>query len=251
MLTAAHVAGRPGRRVLVFLPDGKQLIGKTLGLNRSMDAGLIKLPRPEGAPDDFRWPHAEMGDSSALKPGQWVMTLGHPDGYVENRPAVVRLGRVLSIKRTYIKTDCKLVGGDSGGPLFDMHGKVVGIHSRIGSSLVNNMHAPIDAFRQGWDRMAKSETWGLLPGTRPFIGVLGVRDAPVAKIRRVYPSTPAAAAGVEPGDVIVEFDGKPVTTFDSLRKLVRGKDPDETITMKVRRAETTIELRLTIAATDD
>ncbi|MCL6480244.1 MAG: trypsin-like peptidase domain-containing protein, partial [Firmicutes bacterium] len=72
----------------------------------------------------------------------------------------VRLGRVQWRNENLIRTDCTLVGGDSGGPLFDMHGKVIGIHSRIGPSLATNLHVPVNTYRQTWDRLAQGEVWG-------------------------------------------------------------------------------------------
>ena len=106
VLTAAHVAGQPGRLVLAFLSDGRAVRGRTLGVNRSMDAGLLKLDPPDGSDATFRWPHAQMGRADQVKPGQWVMALGHPGGYDADRPAVVRIGRVLAVRKNHLKTDC-------------------------------------------------------------------------------------------------------------------------------------------------
>ena len=251
VLTAAHVAGQPGRSVLAFLADGRSVRGRTLGLNRSMDAGLVKLDPPNDASADFKWPHAKMGGSQEVRPGQWVMALGHPGGYDADRPAVVRIGRVLSVRDNHLKTDCKLVGGDSGGPLFDMHGNVVGIHSRIGNSLVNNMHAPVGAYQSAWDRLLAGEAWGRLPGTRPFIGVVGDPNSPRALIVRVVPGGAADQAGVQVDDVIVEFEGANVDDFSSLRRLVAAKDPDDRVVLKVERDGQTIELAIVIGTGEE
>src|SRR4030095_1140333 len=102
---------------------------------------------------------AEMGASDAVKYRQWCLATGHPGGYQEDRQAVLRLGRVSDNESGAIVTDCTLVGGDSGGPLFDLDGRVIGINSRIGQNLAANMHVPVNTYRSSWERMAKGEAW--------------------------------------------------------------------------------------------
>ncbi|WP_460183529.1 S1C family serine protease [Thermopirellula anaerolimosa] len=153
VLTAGHVVTQPNQRAEFIFADGKRASGTTLGRNEDLDAGLLKL---EG---DGPWTAAPMGDSDALSPGDWVLALGHPLGYTTGRPPVLRLGRVLRSDRTLIRTDCPLVAGDSGGPLFDLEGRVVGIHSRISTATTTNFHVPVQVFRDGWDRLAKGEVW--------------------------------------------------------------------------------------------
>ncbi len=154
VLTAGHVSGEPNRNVQVILPGGRVLHAKTFGRNGGLDSGMIKITDPG------EWPHVEMGKSSELKRGQWVIAIGHPGGFRENRTPVVRVGRVLVVTPSVIVTDCTLVGGDSGGPLFDMNGRLVGIHSRIGNQIAQNMHVPIDPYRRDWERLAKAEKFG-------------------------------------------------------------------------------------------
>jgi serine protease Do len=161
ILTAAHVSGKAGQKVRVIFPDGRIVQGATLGADVGTDAGLIQITE-EGV--EFR--HIAKGQSADLKKGQWIITIGHPGGYQKGRPPVVRVGRILDVKERAIRTDCPLVGGDSGGPLFDMHGQVVGIHSRIGAAITYNIHVPIDAYTATWDRLSAGEVWG-----SPFLGV--------------------------------------------------------------------------------
>lgn len=239
-LTAAHVAGHPNRPATIILPDGRKAQAKTLGLHRTMDAGLMKIT------DDGPWPHAEMGDSAGIEDGVWCAVTGHPGGFEKNRNPVFRVGRVLVTDKFAITTDCTLVGGDSGGPLFDMSGKVIGINSRIGHSLSSNMHVPVAAYRETWDRLVGGEAWGHLPGTGPYIGVEGDMDSQAAKIARVLPDTPARKAGIRPGDVIIEFAGKPVDDFASLQLLVNDSQPGDEVDLKVRRGEETVELKLVV-----
>ena len=155
VLTAGHVSGEPNKRATIILPDGTILDAKTLGRNGGIDSGMIKITK-EG-----KYPFLDMGKSSDLKPGQWVIAIGHPGGFRANRTPVVRVGRVLFANHLVIRTDCTLVGGDSGGPLFDMQGRVIGIHSRIGGqTITENMHVPVDMFRREWTKLAKGESFG-------------------------------------------------------------------------------------------
>jgi len=153
VLTAGHVADEPGQNALFIFSDGKKAKGTTLGIHRHADAGLAKIDG-EGP-----WPHLEMGDSGELPLGAWCVAAGHPLGYREGRPPVIRLGRVLESRADAIRTDCPLVAGDSGGPLVDLEGKVIGVNSRIGGSVKVNVHVPATVFRDHWERLAKGEDW--------------------------------------------------------------------------------------------
>jgi len=229
VLTAGHVCIEPDRNVTFTLSDGRRVQGKSLGMNTKLDSGLMKITT-EG-----EYPAIEWGDSSKLKPGQWVVALGHPGGLERGRSPVLRLGRVLSTDDSVISTDCTLVGGDSGGPLCDLDGNVIGINSRIGGPLTVNLHVPTNQYRQSWDRLAAGELWGDDGRGRPYIGVKGDTDSLEAKIAQVYDGTPAEDAGVKPGDVIIRFDGEKVTDFASLAALVPRRHPGQEVNMVVRR----------------
>lgn len=242
VLTAAHVIGKPGRNVVVVLPDGKTTQGKSLGLNRAIDSGLIKI---DGDRQD--WPYVEMSDSKELKLGQWCAATGHPGGYQRGRLPVLRVGRVLANRPTVLVTDCTLVGGDSGGPLWDMEGKVIGIHSRIGGAITSNMHVPVNTYRETWERLADGEEFGgSRNGQSPYIGVIGEPDATNAKIGEVAEGSPAEEAGIQPGDVIVAFNGKAVQDFRALAVLVRETAPGDQVKVKVDRDGKLLEFDLTI-----
>lgn len=237
VLTAGHVASKPNIDVRVVLADGKTVRGKTLGVNHAIDSGLIKISDPP--PGGGKWPFVEMGISGALHKAQWCIALGHPGGFKLGRTAPLRLGRILDTRGTFIRTDCTLVGGDSGGPLFDMDGKVIGIHSRIGSTVNDNMHVPVDTFRDTWERLAKAEEWGepmFASRARPYLGVEeGDNTTPNCRIGDVYPDSPAQRAGMKPGDVITSFDGKKIESFDDLtRQLVPHKPGDEVVVQIMR-----------------
>lgn len=245
VLTAAHVANRPNREVTFLLADGRKLKGKTLGLNRSLDSGLMKI---DGV-DDL--PFAEMGKTDGLKLGHWCLATGHPGGYQEDRQPVLRLGRVqwISNDKTIV-TDCTLVGGDSGGPLFDMYGRVIGINSRIASDIKANMHVPVSTFSETWDRLTKAEAWGHYPGENPYLGVKGAPDATNAQLTEVKPGSPAEKAKLEVGDIVLKFGKKDITDFKSLIDAVQETQPRENVKVLVQRGEETKELTVQIGRLD-
>jgi len=240
VLTAAHVAGKPDRQATFILQDGRRAKGKTLGIYRTLDAGLMKIT------EEGPWPFVEKAESDGIDVGGWCAATGHPGGFQQDRKPVVRIGRILEKDNFAIRTDCTLVGGDSGGPLFNMSGEVIGINSRIGRPLVANMHVPIAAYHESWDRLVKGEAWGHFPGTGPFIGVQGDADSDLAKVARVLPKGPAQKAGVKPGDVIVRYGEKQITDFASLQMCVNDSQPGDKVTLEVRRAEKIVKLELVV-----
>ncbi len=240
VLTAAHVAGQPNRRATIILSDGRRVRGTTLGCHLTLDAGLMKITDPGP------WPYAEMAEEDVARRGQWCLVTGHPGGYQQGRPPVVRIGRVLSTDRFAVTTDCTLVGGDSGGPLFDMEGRVIGINSRIGRDLTANLHVPVVAYRENWDRLANGDQWGHFPGTGPVIGVRGSQDSEQARIVQVYPGTPAEKAGIRAGDVIVKFNGKKVTDFSSLQVLVNDCQPGDKVSVELLRDDRRVLLEMVV-----
>jgi serine protease Do len=222
--------------VTVFLSDGRATVGKTLGMHMEMDAGLVKIQ------EDRKWPFLEMGASEKVEPGQWCLATGHPDGYQRGRKPVLRVGRVLANRQRLIFTDCLLTGGDSGGPLVNLQGEVVGVHSRISRALTGNMHVPVDIYRSNWKRLASGEAWGFIP----FIGVVADPEADVARIGHVYPDHPADKAGIEVGDVVTQFDGKPVKDFAELAEMVRTKKPGDKVGVQVQRGSETVKLEVRV-----
>lgn len=246
VLTAAHVAARPNVNAKVVLSDGREVAAKTLGMNRTVDAGMVKINSIKVDGREVRWPYVPVGLSTDLKPGQWCLATGHPNGYLSDRAPVVRVGRILLNDPSVIRSDCKLVGGDSGGPLFDMEGNVIGIHSRIGRSLSENMHVPVNAFLDEWERLVQGEDWGNLPGVRPGIGVEGVAGASDAKIGKVISGRAADKAGIQVGDVILKFDGQEVENFSQLQRLVARSQTGKTVKVVVRRGEEQLTLDLVV-----
>jgi serine protease Do len=239
VLTAGHISGKPDRRVTIVLPDGRTVEGKTLGSNQGIDSGMIQIT------EKGDWPFVEMGDSSKLKNGDWCLALGHPDGYKPGRSAVVRLGRVLSHSGRIVRTDCALVGGDSGGPLFDIDGKVIGIHSRIGNALTFNIHVPVDTYRTTWDRLVAGEVWGGRSG-EPYIGVVLNPDVKECRIAEVEKDSPAAKAGLQADDVVLRFNKKKVEDLEELISLIRKHKPGDEVPMEVKRGKEVLNLKVVV-----
>jgi len=247
VLTAGHVSGDPDKPCWVILPDGKRVRGKTLGRDEGIDSGLVKILEKR------KWPHVEMGDSKKLKTGQWCIAVGHPGGFNPNRTPPVRLGRILYANRRLIQTDCTLVGGDSGGPLFDLEGKVIGIHSRIGEDVKANIHVPVETYRETWDRLVKGEewdtsAWGSLTRARrnpAYLGVIFDREATdELKVGEVYKDQPAEKGGVKVGDVLRTIDGKALSSRTSLQEFLAKKKPGDEVTLEVERAGKTVKLKV-------
>ena len=209
IMTAAHVTEAAGKELTIIFPDGRSVKGESLGANRTRDAGLARIT------EEGKWPFAKIGDSKKAKLGEWLIAMGHPGGYDLNRSPPIRLGRLISSgSMGMLRTDCTLVGGDSGGPLFNLEGEVIGIHSSIGGSLAENRHVPSSVFRAGWDRMLAGEIWGSLgmmaAGVNPDRPMLGVRmndSNGQVTVDKVFPNSPAKRAGIEDGDVILKIDG--------------------------------------------
>jgi len=245
VITAGHVIEKPNQPAAVVLQDGRVVKAVTLGINHGIDSGMLKITEPGD------WPHAQMAPAGTLRVGRWCLSIGHPGGFIQGRLPVVRLGRILFHNQKVICTDCVLVGGDSGGPLFDMLGRVIGIHSRIGWNTTTNFHVPIAVYHRDWDRLAAAEAWGgramtsSIAGARPLLGVAGNREGKPCRVTQVFPGSAAERAGVEVGDVIVAFADREVDNFSDLAKLSSKKRPGEKVEIELRRGEKSI--RLTVA----
>ncbi len=248
ILTAAHVV-QGSAELLVVFPNGKQVLGKVLGANYSNDIAMVRITA-QGP-----WPFAERGESKPLQAGDWVIALGHSAGFEPDRPPPVRFGRVISKgPGNFLTTDCTLIGGDSGGPLFDLNGKIVGINSNIGQSVKNNNHAGVDGFRNDWDRLLAGEGWGKLslnPFANPEMPVLGIemglsRRVKGVPVETVVPRSPAAAAGVRVGDIITTVDGSGITNGNELLQVLAKKQAGDVVTLGVQRDDQTTKIKVTL-----
>jgi serine protease Do len=170
VLTAGHVSGVPGKILEVIFHDGSRAQGKTLGYWKDGDAGMVQLEgygpwpsvavRPGGEDVASLGAAGAAGGEGELLPGQWCFALGHPGGYDGARGSVLRVGRVIRVGEDTIQTDCTLMSGDSGGPLFDLNGELVGIHSRIQLSPSQNFHVAVPSFRKHWVALTSGQRVG-------------------------------------------------------------------------------------------
>lgn len=269
ILTAAHVLQAVGEEFNVILSTGTRVKAKALGKNRSRDSALAKITEPG------KYPHVDRAVADSLTEGEWCVALGHPGGYEVDRAAPLRLGRILEKDVDgFIVSDCTLSGGDSGGPLFNLDGKLIGIHSSIGWRVAENRHVPMAAFEKDWDRLMDGETWGRLgmverapraegrrntepepaQGPAPDQALLGVTvgssllGQPGAIVNEVTPRSPAGKAGVETGDIITKINGKAIPDSEALGVNVRSFKPGDEIILTVERNGKTLELKTKLIA---
>lgn len=169
ILTAAHV-NTPDKTYKVMFPDGTTCIAKGLGEiefaeNRAFpDVAMMKIR------DDGKWPYAEMGWSSALKKNEPCISIAYPESLNQSLPTV-RFGRIADLKneRGFIQSTCKMEPGDSGGPLFDYLGRVIGLHSAIDVAESDNFEVPVDLYRKYWTALNIAQTYTALPVTEDAV----------------------------------------------------------------------------------
>ena len=198
VITAAHVTGEPGKQMKVLLSDGRELDATSLGVDHGTDGALLQI----NAPGPF--PHRPYVKTKTYKVGDWAIATGHPGGPVVGRPSPVRLGRIseAGTKSGFadaITTDATVISGDSGGPLYNLKGEVIGINSNISMPWRLNKHVPLPAIVAKWDALLAGESFG-----RPVQPQQDVRDLfnePYAELRERFeealaehPDDPEAAA---------------------------------------------------------
>ncbi|MFM7058628.1 MAG: S1C family serine protease [Planctomycetota bacterium] len=260
VLTASHVVensrrggrrrgpGIPARPVMILFPDGSQYQAEVLGRNADADAALLRISEPARGGDGF--PFAPMGRTSETQPGQWCFAMGHPGGYRQDREAPVRFGRVLSVGSRTVVSDCAILLGDSGGPLFDLEGRVIGIHSMITSLIIENRHVAIDVWHNDWDRLLAGERWGSLRAAdnglveSGFFGVqLRWKDF-TPQVDEVITASPAEKSGLKAGDVLLQIAGGRIADRLDLATILALLEAEQTVEVRIRRGaeETSIQL---------
>ncbi len=252
VLTASHVVDSPrgGRRfpLQVRFSDGKGYRAEILGMDRSVDSALLRIT--ESPKDGEEFPYVELGQSSELERGDWCFALGHPGGFRQTRPAPVRLGRVLSVGHRTVVSDCAIVLGDSGGPLFDMSGNVIGIHSMITEVIVENRHVAIDCYHRDWERLKSGERWGKLYShdnglsISDFVGINVRWRSFTPEVFRVQRGSPADSAGIRTGDILVSINDEPFADQLGLSNLINHLDADQRVDVVVDRNGREIHLKM-------
>lgn len=237
ILTAAHVTSGVGHEFTVVFEDGKRVKAESLGLVANTDCAMARIT------DKGTWPHVDLNRDDDTKLGDWVYALGYSGGYDKERGVVVRVGRVVRTAQHSIQSDCSLIGGDSGGPLFDLNGRVVAIHSRVGQRTSENLHVPAREFVKNWDGLLKAEFIGegeFAKKPEKGKGFLGVSTEPRPEgglnITKVGRESPAEKGGMKQGDVLVRIDGVEMKTKEQLQDFLKEKAPDDRLAFDLLRA---------------
>jgi serine protease Do len=253
IMTNSHVV-EGADEVYVTLTDKREFKAKIIGSDKRSDVALVKI---EGA----NLPKINIGDSNKIRAGEWVIAIGSPFG-LEN---TVTAGIVSAKARDtgdylpLIQTDVAVNPGNSGGPLINMRGEVIGINSQIysrsGGYMGISFAVPIDEAMRVSDQL---RTTGRV--TRGRIGVqigevtkdvadsLGLAKAQGALVQRVEQGGPADKGGVEPGDIILKFNGTPIERSNDLPRMVGNTKPGTKATITVWRKGASRDLSLAIAA---
>jgi serine protease Do len=224
VLTAGHVGDRAGRRVTFTFPDGRTATGKTIGVDEDSDTGLMRITTPGP------WPHVNVGDLKDARLGDWALALGNPGGFDAKRSLVVRLGRIIRLMPGVVQTDCTIFPGDSGGPLFDMYGRVIGIHTAITSSTVENFHVSITEFFDTWNELIGPPE--RLPA---YCGLSVVDDAEGCRLSKIEKNSPASKADLREGDRVLKVDGRLINASATFERWMAECGPGETLRLEIKR----------------
>jgi len=242
--------------IIVNFTDGTKLkVTKILGHDPKTDLALLKVEPKQPLKA------ATFGDSSKMRVGDWVMAIGNPFGL----GGTVTVGIISATKRDinsgpyddFLQTDAAINRGNSGGPLFNMDGQVIGVNTAIisptGGSIGIGFAVPSNSAVQVVDQLKQfGET------RRGWLGVhvqnvtgeiaksMGLQEPVGALVASVTPNGPAAAAGLKPSDVILKFDDDPVETMRNLPRAVASTPVGKTVGLEVQRAGEVIHLNATI-----
>ena len=254
ILTNAHVVDGADE-ILVKLADNTEKVAKVIGLDKASDVALLKIDA-EGLPVVL------VGDSSQLEVGDWVLAIGSPFGleHTATQGIVSALGRSLPDGNyvPFIQTDVAVNPGNSGGPLFNIRGEVVGINSQIysrsGGYMGLSFAIPINTATTVARQLAASgrvERGWLGVGIQSLNGELarsfGLDKPAGALVGQVDKTGPASKAGLKPGDVILEFNGHPISQSADLPPMVGETRPGTEVALKVWRDKKPRTIKLTVA----
>ncbi len=253
LLTNAHVV-EAADEIIVKLSDKREFKAKVIGADKRTDVALIKI-------EAAGLPAVRLGDPARLKVGEWVLAIGSPFGFESSVTAgiVSAKGRNLPSDNfvPFIQTDVAINPGNSGGPLFNLRGEVVGINSQIysrtGGFMGLSFAIPIDV---AMDIQNQLRTTGRI--SRGRIGVViqevskelaesfGLKTPSGALVNAVEKGGPADKAGVEAGDIILRFDGKPIGMSNDLPRVVGATKPGSRVTAQVWRKGATRDLTVSV-----
>jgi serine protease Do len=262
VLTNNHVVAGADE-VIVRLPDNRKFAARVLGSDPPTDVAVVRIDKP---PPDLQT--VNLGDSDRVRVGDYVLAIGNPLGLgqtvtmgivsAKNRYIGEKLGDIDPRYEDFIQTDAAINQGNSGGPLFNFRGEVIGINAAIinpGLAMNVGFAIPINLARQIAEQIRKAGRVA-----RGFLGVSGedftaeraaemrVPFAPGALINAVGHGTPAAAAGLRSNDVVVEFAGKPVDGYRRLVSVVALLRPGEKAKVVLSRQGQRVETTVTLGA---
>jgi serine protease Do len=252
VLTNYHVV-EGADEITVTLPDKREFKGHLVGSDQRSDVALVKV-------DGSALPSSKIGDPARLKVGEWVIAIGSPFGLQNTVTAgiVSAKGRETGELLPFIQTDAAVNPGNSGGPLINMRGEVVGINSQIfttsGAYAGISFAIPIDeAIRisdqlRNQGRVVRGRI-GVLIGevSREVAEAIGLQKAAGALVSSVEGDGPADKAGVKPGDVIIKYETRPVESSSDLRRMVASTKPGTKVVATVWRNGAARDLQITVA----
>jgi serine protease Do len=242
-------------QITVTLNDGSTIPAKLIGRDEKTDLALLRITTKKPLPA------AHFGDSDHARIGDWVIAIGNPFGLGSTVTAGIVSARNRNIEAgpydEFIQTDAPINRGNSGGPLFDMQGNVVGVNSAIysptGGSVGIGFSIPSNLVR---DVIQQLRTSGVV--RRGYVGVniqqvtddiaegMGLPGATGALVSAVTPNGPAAKAGIHTGDVILGFDGKKIADARALSRMAAGTQIGKTVNVDLLRSRQRLTVRLTV-----
>ncbi|HRF21425.1 MAG TPA: DegQ family serine endoprotease [Comamonas denitrificans] len=252
IMTNAHVV-EGASEVMVTLADKREFKAKIVGADKRTDVAVVKI-------DAKGLPAVKIGDVNRLKVGEWVMAIGSPFG-LEN---TVTAGIVSAKQRDtgdylpFIQTDVAINPGNSGGPLINMRGEVVGINSQIysrsGGFMGISFAIPMDEAIRVSDQLRATGKVSrgrigvqIGPVDKEVAESIGLGSATGALVSAVEPDSPAAKAGLQAGDVIVQFNGTKIDKVSDLPRLVGNTKPGSKASLTIFRRGKQQQLSITVA----
>jgi serine protease Do len=245
--------------IKVTLPDGKQFDAEVVGTDPQTDLALLKIDAKDTLPA------LEWGDSDALKVGDWVMAVGNPFGLGGSVTAGIISARSRDIHAgpfdDFLQVDASINQGNSGGPTFDLNGRVIGINTAIASptggsvgigfAIPSNLAKPIIQQLREKGRVERGWLGVQVQAVTPELAsALGLDEPKGALVSDVIPDSPAAKAQLKQGDVILGFDGREVEEMRDLPRIVAETPADKAVELRVWRGGGEVTQNVTIAKQD-
>ncbi|RZT41641.1 DegQ family serine endoprotease [Cupriavidus agavae] len=252
VMTNAHVVA-DAETIYVTLPDKREFKAKLIGTDKRTDVALLKI-------EATGLPRLTLGDSDKIRPGEWVLAIGSPFGLDNSVTAgiVSAKGRDTGDYLPFIQTDVAVNPGNSGGPLINLRGEVIGINSQIysrsGGYMGISFAIPIDEALRVTEQLKASGkvTRGRIAVaigdvTKEVADSLGLGRARGALVGSVEPGGPAEKAGIEAGDIILKFNGRDIEKASDLPRMVGDTKPGARVPLQVWRKGQTRDVQITVA----